>query len=52
MKHLVFTIHNGYISYRMGSNYGSHLLFNDSTEKVIDYLLKIIEPHSHEIITH
>jgi hypothetical protein len=52
MKHLVFTIHNGYISYHMGNNHGSHPILNDSTEKVIDYLLKIIRPHSHEIIAH
>ena len=52
MKHLVFTIHNGYISYRMDNNIGSHPLFNERPQKVIDYLLKIIQPNSHEIITH
>jgi hypothetical protein len=51
MKHLVFTIHNGYISYHMGNQSGSHPLFNQSAGKVIDYLIKIIQPHSHEVIT-
>jgi hypothetical protein len=51
MKHLVFTIHNGHIEYRMGNSIGSHPLLNEHPQKVIDYLIKIIQPHSHELIT-
>ena len=50
MKHLVFTIHNGHISYRMGEQHGTHPLFNDSTQKVIDTLIELIQPISHEVI--
>lgn len=50
MKHLVFTIHNGHISYRMGNSCGTHPLFNERPQKVIDYLIKLIQPNTHEII--
>jgi len=50
MKHLVFTIHNGHISYRMGNSFGTHPLFNERPQKVIDYLIKIIQPNTHEVI--
>jgi hypothetical protein len=50
MKHLVFTIHENHVSYLMGSNHGSHPLVGDSPQEVIDYLVKLINPSSHEII--
>jgi hypothetical protein len=50
MKHLVLTIHEKYVSYRMGGNCGTHPLAGDSPQKVIDYLIKIINPSSHETI--
>jgi hypothetical protein len=50
MKHLVFVIHNGHIAYRMDNRNGTHPLFNEQPQKVIDYLIKIIQPHTHEII--
>ncbi len=50
MNHLVFTIHENYLEYRMGNQHGSHPLFDDSPQKVIDYMVKMIQPHSYEII--
>lgn len=50
MKHLVFTINKNHVTYRMGNNHGSHPLSGDSPQKVIDYLVKLINPSSHEII--
>jgi hypothetical protein len=51
MKHLVFTIYDRHLAYRMGNSYGTHPFFDDQPQKVIDYLLKMIQPLSHEIIT-
>jgi hypothetical protein len=34
MKHLVFVIHNGHITYRMDNRNGSHPLFNEQPQKV------------------
>ena len=34
----------------MGEQHGSHPLINDPAQKVIDYLIKLIQPHSHEVI--
>ena len=50
MKHLVFTIHDTYLSYRMGNQQGSHPIEEDSTQFIIDYLVRIINPKSHEVI--
>jgi len=50
MKHLVITIHEKYVSYRMGNRCGSHNFSGDPPQKVIDYLIKIMNPSSHEII--
>jgi hypothetical protein len=51
MKHLVLTIHEKYVSYRMGNRCGSHpCSSNDSPQKAIDFLVKLINPSSHEII--
>jgi len=50
MKHLVLTIHKNHVSYRMGNRCGSHPFFDDPPQKVIDYLIKLINPSSHELI--
>ena len=50
MKHLVLTIHKKHVSYRMGNDFGSHPLLGDPPQKIIDFLIKIINPSSHEII--
>jgi hypothetical protein len=50
MKHLVFTIANGFIEFRMGDRMGSHPLGDDSADWVINYLIKIINPETYEII--
>jgi hypothetical protein len=51
MKHLVLTIHKNYVSYRMGNRCGSHpCSSNDPPQKVVDFLVKLINPSSHEII--
>jgi hypothetical protein len=50
MKHLVFIIHNGHIEYRMDNRHGTHILLNEQPKKVIDFLIKMIQPLSHEVI--
>ena len=50
MKHLVLTIHKNHVSYRMGNSFGSHPFNDDPPQKVIDFLVKLINPSSHEII--
>jgi hypothetical protein len=50
MKHLVLTIHKNHVSYRMGNRCGSHCFSGDPPQKVVDYLIKLINPSSHEII--
>jgi len=50
MKHLVFTISNGFVEFRMGDRMGSHPLGDDSADWVINYLIKIINPETYEII--
>jgi hypothetical protein len=50
MKHLVFTVANGFVEFRMGGRMGSHPLGDDSPDWVIDYLIKMINPNTHEII--
>jgi len=50
MKHLVFVIHNGHITYRMDNRHGTHPVSRCQSQKVIDYLIKMIQPISHEVI--
>lgn len=50
MKHLVLTIHKNHVSYRMGNLFGSQPLAGDPPQKVVDYLIKLINPSSHELI--
>ena len=50
MKHLVFTISNGFVEFRMGDRMGSHPIAEDSTDWIINYLRKIIPHDSFEII--
>ena len=46
MNHLVFTVSNGFVSYRMNERQGSHPLGDDSAHDVIDYLKRIIKNFS------
>jgi len=50
MKHLVLIISNGWVSYRMGNQQGSHPIGDDLPKQVCDYLVKMIRPDSYEII--
>jgi hypothetical protein len=50
IKHLIFVIHEKHLEYRMDDQYQTHPLFNEQPQKVIDYLIKIIQPNTHEII--
>jgi hypothetical protein len=34
----------------MGDSFGSHPFFNEQPQKVIEYLIKMIQPISHEVI--
>ena len=52
MKHLVLTIHSGWVAYTMGVSSGSHPIGDDLPIQVVNYLIKIIKPDSHEIINH
>jgi hypothetical protein len=46
MNHLVFTVSNGFVSYRMNERQGSHPLGDDSAHDVINYLKSIIKTFS------
>lgn len=50
MKHLVLTVRDGWIQFRMGERMGSHPIAEDPEDWVIDYLIKIIRPDTYEII--
>jgi hypothetical protein len=50
MKHLVLTIHTGWVAYTMGVSSGSHPIGDDLPIQVVEYLIKIIKPTSYEII--
>jgi len=50
MKHLVLRIENGWITYHMEGQTGMHPLGDDTPEMVIAYLIRIINPSSHEVM--
>ena len=50
MKHLVLIVNKGFVQYRMGDQMGSHPLGDDLAWQVCDYLIKIINPETYEII--
>jgi hypothetical protein len=50
MDHLVLTIHTGWVAYRMGVSSGSHPIGDDSPAEVIDYLIRILRPSTHEVL--
>lgn len=52
MQHLVFVIHEKYITYRMNGQNGSHPLCGDCAMAVIDYLKRLITHKTCEIINH
>jgi hypothetical protein len=52
MKHLVLTIHSGWVRYTMGVSSGSHPIGDDLPSQVIAYLIRTIKPDTHEIIHH
>jgi hypothetical protein len=52
MKHLVLTIHSGWVAYTMGESSGSHPIGDDLPAQTVNYLLAIIKPDSYEIINH
>lgn len=49
-KHLVLTVRDGWIEYRMGDQKGSHPLGGDPVFYIVDYLKKIIPHETCEII--
>ena len=49
MKHLVLTIHEGWVKYTMGVSSGMHPIGDDLPSQTIDYLIRIINPDSHEV---
>lgn len=50
MNHLVFTVRDGWVEYRMGNRMGSHPMGDDTAQQVIDYIRKITQHDTHEII--
>jgi hypothetical protein len=50
MKHIVFTIRKKYVEYRMDNLHGSHPLFDDEPQKVIDYIAKLCNADSIEVL--
>jgi hypothetical protein len=52
MKHLVLTIHSGWVSYTMGVATGSHPIGDDAPDQVVRYLIGIIHPDTYEVINH
>lgn len=48
--HLVLTVEGGWVNYRMGDQIGSHPIGDDLPSQVVDYLIRIINPNSHEVI--
>ena len=50
MNHLVLTVKEGWVNYRMGDRMGSHPMGDDLAWQVCDYLVKIIRPETYEII--
>jgi hypothetical protein len=50
MKHLVFTVNNKFISFRMGDQMGTHPAEAHEVQSVIDYLIKMIRPDTFEIL--
>jgi len=52
MQHLVFIIHEKFVAYRMGNQYGTHPIGDDTVQSVIDYLMKVINFKTVEIIHH
>jgi hypothetical protein len=52
MKHLVLTIHSGWVSYTMGVSSGAHPIGDDEPMLVVNYLIQLINPDSHEVINH
>jgi hypothetical protein len=52
MKHLVLTIHNGWVCYTMDESSGSHPIGDDVPVQVVRYLISIIKPDTYEVIEH
>jgi hypothetical protein len=54
MKHLVLTVGSGIVSYQLRTqtrvSSGSHPMGDDTAQQVIDYLISIIKPTTHEVI--
>jgi hypothetical protein len=49
-NHLVFTVRNGWIEFRMGNQMGSHPIGDDIPQQIIDYIRKITQHETYEII--
>lgn len=49
MNHLILKVKDGWVTYQMGGKTGMHPIGDDYPSQVIDYLVRIINPSSHEI---
>jgi hypothetical protein len=47
--HLIITVRNGWVDYHMGNQTGTHPIGDDLPSQVITYLVRIINPASHEV---
>ena len=50
MRHLVLTIHCGWVTYTMGVSTGAHPIGDDAPDQVVHYLIGIINPDTYEVI--
>ena len=50
MRHLVLTIHSGWVTYTMGVFTGAHPIGDDVPDQVVNYLIGIINPDTYEVI--
>ena len=53
-KHLVLIVHSGCVAFQYSTSTrvssGSHPMGDDTAQQVIDYLIRIIKPDTHEVL--
>ncbi len=47
--HLIITVSDGWVDYRTEDQEGTHPIGDDLPSEVIAYLIRIIQPSSHEV---
>ena len=49
MNHLILNVKEGWVDYQMGGKTGMHPIGDDYPSQVIAYLIRVINPTTHEI---